>query len=213
MVEVWIPWRDHPSRRRGRAFVEAWWTRHGFDVQYVDVPGDPFNLAACRNEAVRRSSSHVLVIADADTLPEYGPLTVAMKIAAAEGGTVLPYDEYRSLRADGSRQALARYPLERCNHMVVAGACSGVFVTTKRGWALHHGQDERFAGWGCEDAAWDIAHTTLIGPPMRVPGRVFALGHQSQDKDGAPTQNNFHRIALYLAAQGDPDRIRELVAP
>ena len=210
MTQVWIPWRDHPSRRRARTFVESWWRRHGFDVQHVDVPGDPFNLAACRNEAVRRSTSSLLVIADADTIPEYASLTVAMNLASAEGGTVLPYDEYRSLRADGSRQALAGVPLERCNHMVVPGACSGVFVTTKRGWELHHGQDERFAGWGCEDAAWEMTHKTLIGPPMRVPGRVYALGHQSQDKDGAPTRSNFHRIALYAAAEGDPARIADL---
>lgn len=209
-VEVCIPWRDHPSRRRALAFTRAWWNRHGYQVRLLDTDDDPFNLAAVRNLAVRTSTTDVVVLADADTLPERAPLEDAIRLAADGHGTVLPYTEYRSLRADGSRQAYAYVPLPRCNHLTIPGACSGVYVTTRDGWASHHGQDERFAGWGCEDAAWWITHTTLLGEPRRVPGRVFALTHDSQDKSGEATARNFGRIALYEQAAGDPVRISEL---
>lgn len=209
-VEVCIPWRDHRSRRRALAFVQAWWDRHGYPVRMLDTDDDPFNLAAVRNLAVRTSTADVVILADADTIPELGPLRTAIDLATDGRGTVLPYTEYWSLRADGSRQALAGVPLPRCNHLTIPGACSGVYVTTRQGWDRHHGQDEQFAGWGCEDAAWWITHTTLIGEPLRVPGRVFALTHDSQDKTGDPTARNYQRIALYQAAQGNRLVINEL---
>jgi hypothetical protein len=189
-----------------------WWHRHGFPVTRVDVPGDPFNLAACRNLSVAQSQADVVVIADADTVPQIDPLLEAVQLAADGRGTVLPYTSYRSLQATGSRQAWRGAPLEQCHHGEVPGACSGILVTTRDGWARHHGQDEQFAGWGCEDAAWWITHTTLIGEPRRVEGTVFAFTHDSQDKDGEPTRRNYSRIYAYEQANGDPARIRELAA-
>lgn len=210
IVEVVIPWRDHPSRRRALGYVMDWWHRHGFPVNRVDVPGDPFNLAACRNLGVAQSQADVVVIADADTVPQIRPLLEAVELAADGHGTVLPYTRYLSLQAQGSRQAWRGTPLERCHHWEVPGACSGIFVTTRQGWARHHGQDEQFAGWGCEDAAWLITHGTLIGAPRRVEGSVFAFTHDSQDKDGEPTRSNFGRIWLYEQAAGDPARVAAL---
>jgi hypothetical protein len=209
-TDVFIPWRDHPSRRAALAHVSQWWHDHGFTVHTVDAGYEPFNLAACRNEAMRRASSHVVILADADTLPEVGPLMHAMALASDELGTVLPYTEYRSLRALGSRQAYAGAPLADCAHMVVPDACSGIYVTTRAAWARHHGQDELFRGWGCEDAAWWITHTALVGPPRRIAGSVYALTHDSQDKDGEPTRDNYARIYLYEQATGDPVRIAAL---
>lgn len=209
-TEVWIPWRPQPSRVRGFEFVRSWWEQIGFTVCTIDVTGDPFNLAACRNRAVELAQSRVVIVADADTLPELSSLDEAITLAADGHGTVLPYTAYRSLQARGSTQALTGRPLRDCHHITIPGACSGIFVTTKPGWAKHHGQDERFAGWGCEDAAWDITHTTLIGPPKRVEGVVYALTHDSQDKDGEPTRANYGRIHLYEQARGDRDRIEAL---
>lgn len=209
-TEVVIPWRDHPSRRPALSYCTAWWKAAGYPVRLLDTGHTPFNLSAVRNLAVATTTAEVVIVADADTVPERAPLAQAITLAADGHGTVLPYTEYRSLQAQGSAQAHRGRPLNDCHHLVIPGACSGIFVTTPTGWANHLGQDEHFAGWGCEDAAWDITHTTLIGPPKRVPGKVYAFTHDSQDKTGEPTRNNYGRIHLYEQAAGDPAAIRAL---
>lgn len=211
-IDVFIPWRPHPSREASLRFALAWWEAHGFTTHLIDSGHQPFNLAGCRNNAVRSASSHVVILADADTVPELPALLQAMALASDELGTVLPYTEYRSLGARGSRHAHIGAPLEDCSHLVIQDACSGIYVTTRGGWAKHHGQDELFAGWGCEDAAWWIAHETLVGVPRRIPGRVYALTHESQDKTGESTRSNYARIFHYEQARGNRERILELVA-
>lgn len=209
-TDVFIPWRPHPSRTAALEYALRWWETHGFRTHLIDTGEQPFNLAACRNLAVRSASSHVVILADADTIPELSPLLTAMSLASDELGTVLPYTEYRSLGARGSRHAHIGAQLEDCAHLVIPDACSGIYVTTRGGWARHHGQDELFRGWGCEDAAWWITHDTLIGPPRRITGRVYALTHESQDKAGEPTRTNYARIFHYEQAHGNRDRILEL---
>lgn len=211
-TEVFIPWRHHPSRITALQYATNWWKLHGFQTTLIDTDHEPFNLAACRNRAVREARSDVIVIADADTIPEIPALLHAISLASDGHGTVLPYTEYRSLGATGSRQAYAGSPLEDCAHITIPDACSGVYVTTQAGWDRHLGQDEHFQGWGCEDTAWWITHETLIGEPLRVPGAVYALTHESQDKTGEPTIANYARIHHYEQARGNQERILQLAA-
>lgn len=211
-TDVFIPWRAQASRLQSLEYARTWWESHGFRVHLIDTDHQPFNLAACRNLAVRSASSHVVILADADTVPELRPLMQAMTLATDELGTLLPYTEYRSLGARGSREAHLGKPLDQCTHLTIPDACSGIYVTTRAGWARHHGQDELFQGWGCEDAAWWITHETLLGAPHRTTGRVYALTHESQDKTGEPTINNYARIYHYEQARGNRERILELAA-
>ena len=89
---------------------------------------------------------------------------------------------------------------------LVRGACSGVYVTTPRTWAAHGGQDERFRGWGFEDAAWYLAHEALLGePPIRHEGRVYAL-HHAPRCGPARVRANAALMDRYRAAEGDPLR-------
>lgn len=216
-ILVGIPWRSQPHRLYAHDLTVD--TYRGFlpDATIVDVDTDHavFCLAACRNEIIRCAEAGgygVAVIGDADTLVEPGPLHAAIEAAAGDTRVHLPYTEYRSLREDGTKQFLTGTPLERCNHLVVDGACSGVYVTTPETWWAHGGQDERFLGWGGEDAAWLAAHKALLGAePARHAGRVFALHHQSQVKEGDQYTANFALVYRYLQAEQDPDVMRALI--
>lgn len=219
-VLVGIPWREQPHRvyahdltvRRYRDLLPD------ADVVDVDTDHDLFCLAACRNEIVRRaeaSAYDVVVLADADTLPERGPLLEAVEQARYSRFVHLPYTEYRSLRRDGTDQALDGVPLERCAHVTIPFATSGVYVTTPASWWASGGQDEHFQGWGLEDFAWLIAHRTLLGAdPTRHDGRVYALHHESADKHGDQYDRNVARYQQYLSAAetGDVNTIRALTA-
>lgn len=215
-VIVVLPWRPAPSRIPAYERVRAWYAQHlpELTVTTVDTDDDPFVLAACRNKAMQDAARDaVVVVGDADTLPEPGPLRAAIAAARDSDRVHLPYDEYRWLGSDGSAQFDAGTPLEDCAYELVIGACSGVYVATPRTWAAHGGQDENFRGWGFEDAAWYLAHETLLGgPPVRHPGRIYALHHAGEIRAGAHYEANAARMDRYRAAAGDPFAMAQLVA-
>ncbi|MFD7909082.1 hypothetical protein ACFV4G_43465 [Kitasatospora sp. NPDC059747] len=216
-IAVVLPWRSQPGRDYAHDVSVARWRRvlPAGAVIDVDTGDEPFNRAACRNAGVRRAArSHadVVVIADADTLAEEGPLRAAVEAAAASGLVHLPYTEYRSLNADGTAQHRAGLPLPDCSALAVQGACSGIYVTTPATWWATGGQDERFRGWGFEDAAWELAHTALLGaPPVRHEGRVYALHHPPGAKEGPQYEANAALCYRYHVAASDPDAMRALV--
>lgn len=212
---VVIPWRPAPTRVPAFERVRAWYASAlpEAEIVTVDSDDDVFVLAACRNLGVSLAApDRVVVISDADTIPEREPLRAAIAAAASSGRVHLPYDEYRWLGPYGSAQVEAGVPLEDSAFELVRGACSGVYVTTPRTWWSHGGQDPLFRGWGFEDAAWFLAHETLLGePPRRHPGRVFALHHEPEVRAGARFEANEQRMGRYRAASGDPEAMRQLV--
>lgn len=219
-ILVGIPWRSQPHREYAHALTLARYLEllPGAKVVDVDTDHDPFCLAACRNEIVRRAEAggyDVVVLADADTLSEREPLHAAIEAAASDTRVHLPYDEYRSLRQDGTKQFLTGTPLKDCNHLVVPYATSGVYVTTPATWWAAGGQDEHFRGWSPEDVAWLISHRLLLGAePARHQGRVYALHHDSPPKTGPVYDAAVTRYQRYLEAgnAGDVDAIRALTA-
>lgn len=219
-VLVGIPWRPQPHRvyaygltvQRYRDLLP------GAGIVDVDTDHEPFCLAACRNKVVRMAEAggyDVVVLADADTLPERGPLLAAVEQARYSRFVHLPYTEYWSLGRDGTDQALDGVPLNRCAHVTIPFATSGVYVTTPAAWWASGGQDEHMLGWGMEDVAWLVAHRTLLGAePARHEGRVYALHHESAVKVGDQYDRNVARYHRYLAAAdaGDVDAILVLTA-
>ncbi|WP_243074285.1 hypothetical protein [Microbacterium sp. SS28] len=218
VTRVVIPWRPAPSRIDAFERVVGWYRDNlpEAPLETIDTGDTPFVLAACRNAAMRSAGpEEVVVIGDADTIPEREPLVAAIRSAATSDLVQLPYDEYRWLGRSGSADYAAGTPLEHCAvEQVVHGACSGVYVATPRVWESHGGQDEGFRGWGFEDAAWLLAHTTLLGaPPQRHHGRVYALYHVGEKREGEGYEANAARMERYRAAAGDAQAMAQLVAP
>ena len=215
-ARIVIPWRPAPSRIDAFERVVAWYreTLPQIPLQTVDTGDTPFVLAACRNAAMRNAAAdEVVVVGDADTIPEREPLIAAIRAAADSPFVHLPYDEYRWLGRTGSADHAAGVPLADCTvEQHVEGACSGVYVATPRAWDSHGGQDEGFRGWGFEDAAWFLAHSTILGaPPVRHPGRVYALHHVGEVRAGAAYDANAARMESYRAAAGHPAAMVALV--
>lgn len=212
---VVIPWRPAPSRVSAYEFVTDWYARNVPEatVRPIDTDDDVFVLAACRNRAVASvPADEVVVIGDADTFPEVDALRAAVAAARTSGKVHLPYTEYHWLGREGTEQVRGGMRPEDCVYDLVVGACSGVYVTTPRTWAAHGGQDERFRGWGFEDAAWYIAHETLLGaPPVRHDGNVYALHHQAEVRAGARYDANAALMERYRAAAGDAAAMTQLV--
>ena len=214
-VSIFIPWRPAPSREAAFEAVTRWYADEfpEFSVRTVDTDDDVFVLAACRNRAVASAGvDDDVVINDADTIPEPEALLAAIAAARTSGLVHLPYTAYHWLGARGSAQYLSGVASEDCDHELIRGACSGVYVTTPRTWAAHGGQDERFRGWGYEDAAWNLAHQTMLGhPPQRHEGRVYALHHLAETRAGARFETNAALMERYKLAAGDGAAMRALL--
>ena len=216
-VLVAIPWRSQPHRESAFAHTWNWYDTNlpDADIAAVDTEHEPFCLAACRNKGARLAALgeyDVVILADADTIPEREPLMAAVEAARTSGLVHLPYTEYRSLRAGGTKQFAAGRPLEACSHLVVPAACSGVLVTSPATWHALGGQDERFLGWGMEDVAFLVTHRTIKGAEFaRHEGRVYALHHESATKQGPQYDKNVSLYQHYLDAAGDTDAVLSLL--
>lgn len=217
-VGIVIPWRQQRDRKYAFDIVYKWYQDNlsNAKIYIVDDEKQPFCLSGCRNLGVRlaeKDNMQVVVINDADTLPEIDPLLNAINSAFNNSYVYLPYTEYHSLMSIGTIDYLDGKSLKDCRHFVVPGACSGVYVTSPSTWWSHYGQDERFRGWGFEDAAWWSAHTTLLGKePQRVDGNVYAFHHSSQHKSGPDYKKNATLCAHYHNAQSDIEQMRLLAA-
>jgi len=211
-----IPWRPAPSRLYAFRRVVEWYSRilPAFRLVPLDTGDDLFSLSRIRNLAVTRASKadDVIVISDADTLPEREPLMAAIAAAPRSGRVHLPYTAYHWLGPSGTAQSEAGRALEDCDYEIVHDACSGVYVTTRSTWESHGGQDERFRGWGFEDSAWYLAHQTLLGAsPQRHEGVVYALHHVVERRDGPQFDRNVELMERYVRAAGDRREMRRLV--
>ncbi|GAA4264433.1 hypothetical protein [Frondihabitans peucedani] len=209
MVTVVLPWRPQPSRVEAFEAVSSWYRENLPEARVVTVDSDDevFNLARCRNlgvAGVEAAGDDVVVIGDADTLPQPAPLREALEACLTSGRVHLPYTEYHWLGRSGTAAFRDGTPLEECDFELVRGACSGVYVTTPATWWSHGGQDERFRGWGFEDAAWYVAHETLLGEvPRRHEGAVFALHHETQLREGPQYDANSRLMDDYRRASTD----------
>ena len=216
MLTVLVPWRPQPSRIEAFEALTAWYARHLPDavIRTVDSDDELFNLSACRNIAIASvdDENEVVIINDADTVPELEPLLAAIEAAATSNLVHLPYDRYHWLGREGTAQFLAGAEPADCAYELVIGARSGVYVTTPKTWWSHGGQDERFRGWGFEDAAWYVAHETLLGEaPRRHAGAVYALHHETQLREGPQYDLNAALMDRYTASSVSREAMAQLV--
>ena len=86
---VLIPWRPQPSRVSAFDAVVAWYRENlgDVDIRTVDSDDEVFNLARCRNLGIASidDENSVVIINDADTIPELDALLEAIAQAATSG--------------------------------------------------------------------------------------------------------------------------------
>lgn len=179
----------------------------------VDVDG-VFSRARVRNEAVRRAGEGVVVLCDADTVPEEQPLRDAVAGAAEDGRLHLPYTRYRALTPEATLAVYARGVDP--HHAPVAEESrrpiGGIWVIRADAWWAAGGMDEAFVGWGFEDDAFWAAASVLLGPPVRHDGVITHLHHKPAANVRSPEyRRNQARYQQYVRARRAPAAMRRLV--
>lgn len=218
-VAAVIPWRPgSPERNAHHATVRAHLATLLPDAVHLNVDSGhtPFSRAGSRNEGVRQAQAagaDVVVICDADTLAEPEPLHAAID-GAADGVMHLPYTWYRGLSPAGTRAHLAGVEPGHCHaELEHEWATGGIIVIRPDAWWAMGGMDERFTGWGFEDAAARVCADALLGPTVRHPGTITHLWHPPETNLGSPQHiANGKHCQRYVDATGDPDALRALIA-
>ena len=203
MIDVCIPWRTHPDRVPAFKRVKAWYEERGYNVITADSrKHEIFNVAASRNLAVSKASSDVVVVADADTIPDETALNIALQSPV---GVVYPFDRYRYLTVESVELPADEWVVDR----EYRSSVGGLFVCTSDTYWSIGGQDERFTRWGAEDNAFWMAADTLASV-TRIPGVVHAFGHDA-DRDLSMQNPGLVRRELYRFAHRNPALMRELI--
>lgn len=218
-VAVVIPWRPGtPERNAHHEYVRAHLANLLPDAVHLDVDSGhtPFSRAGSRNEGVRQAEAagvDVIVLCDADTLPEPGPLHAAIG-AATDGLLHLPYTWYRGLSASGTAEFLEGAPAVECpTDLAHEWSTGGVLVIQPRAWWQVGGMDERYVAWGFEDAAFKIAVDALLGPTVRHDGTITHLWHPPESNLGSPQHvANGQLCQRYVDATGNADALRAIIA-
>lgn len=170
-----------------------------------------FNTAAARNHCIDQSPTEIVVINDADTIPDKSALIEAIEYVSQTGQTCLPYTRYNIVDHQATINYLDGQPINPRACQVYLPAVGGILVTTKAMWDQHNGQDERMFGWGYQDTAWHIAYETLIGKMHRIDGDIYSLSHKLAER-GANIINNQSQFQRYLNAKDDIKAMTDLVS-
>ena len=177
----------------------------------------PFNKSAAVNKAAKMASNDILMVCDADIafdmdliknsleivndVPWISPFCERWDLTHVSTNEVLkaPCDvEMKSFGIDVKR----KYKEVRCR----AGS---VFIMTKKNFYKVGGFDERFAGWGFEDSAFELAARYTIGDCAEIDNIVYHLWHPLGDNQ-FPHHTEWNRLLyeeyIYHFVHGDLPR-------
>jgi len=215
-----IPWREQPSRIGLFKEVKNWYKTNlpGIEIIYSNKPGEFWNAAASRNDGVKRAQEagcDVVIINDADTIPEIEPLLEAINFCQVGNMIHNPYSHCKVFSKEETFRFYDGMKLQdiHCRN-VFTTSNGGVYVCTPEAWWSVGGMDEKFVQWGYEDSALEVAHIIIKGTKLvKHLGHIYSLKHQEQFHDKGYTENEQKNRQLYLKylAISSPEEMLKLV--
>lgn len=224
-VALVMPWRPStPEREATMHFVHDHLLHALGPVEVVLADDDhlTFNRGRALNLGVARTSASVLVLADADL---WVP-TDALQRAVANvdiASYVVPFRELIALDAVASERIVAGtmavdhdWRTEMPEHIELdwpRRSTGGLNVLRRDVFDAAGGFDPRFVGWGYEDSAFDIALSTLVGPPIWLDACAVHLWHpvDATRHDSGLQAEGLALCRRYEEASGDADKVRTLI--
>lgn len=192
-VSILLPWRPDGGIR-DRVFygyVLPKWTETGADVCVGedDLTG-PFNCSRAQNRAFRQAKHDLLFMIGADTLPDLSTLWHAhRKLSTVPLPGPCPWVPLFAHTGYYSREDTERILSGADPDMIefdyVLPFCTGPVALTRDAYVATGGMDERFSGWGYEDAAFRQTLAGLFGAPPALPATARCFWHETD-----------HRIAV-----------------
>lgn len=207
------PWRKNAVEYVYKAYKAIALEHGNMEVRVASDDSKDYSRAAMRNKAVEWSDNGVVVLADADILPNPIPLLSAIR-CAQKGGMHLPYNYYRALSKDSTSLYYANNYLD-VNSLPMAydsyDSTAGIIVIRKDQWWKAGGMDERITGWGWEDTAFYAAAETMLGPVKRHKGTINHLWHPFAGEIGSEGYLKNKAIYERYEAAKTPRQLEEIL--
>jgi hypothetical protein len=242
LVSILVPFtpeKNSDHRERVWRWIEARWRATVPDAEIVvgvdpGTPPGPYSKTSAINDAYRRASGDVFVIADADAWLEPKAFHRAVDVARRTNKLVVPWRFVHRLSEEDTDRIIAGDPsakVEMTPDMMMAAfngpdpVTAGTLVVISRdAFETVEGMDPRFRGWGMEDVAFGRACETILGPNVYGNEEVISLYHprpsleqRGRVWDGEDTDvpvsahPNLELAKLYDGAIRDPDKMLAIV--
>lgn len=232
-VSILVPFRAEVSNM---ARSEAWlwnqqrWTALFPDAELVvgeDTGGSPFSKSCAVNDAYQHSTREVLVIADADAVPDYELIARGVATAEERARLVVPWGRITRLCERDTRFLLRQPPeadLPRRKWVADSSSPSPhtaatLIIITRADFEMVNGMDERFRGWGHEDVSFWRCCAKMQGMPIEIRrmhmltlwhSRPYAEGGRVWEGEQRPNEINRYLAKRYQFAR-NRDEMQALV--
>lgn len=230
-----IPWRSYPDRTEALDAVLNWYKENfpGIPIFFADRGGEHWQHSASRNDGVKQAQEahcDLVIINDADTIPELDSLNSAIQAAKADRFIHNPYTICKYLSDHYTKQYLNKsislkdipsgsqdkiYDANGIKEIwEINWACGGIFVCQTDAWWDLGGMDEKIVH-GPEDLCFQRVHEVVKGIPIvKHNGTIYALSHKQRERvtmvDRIMEFNNLRLYNLYMN-ENNPKNILELV--
>ena len=185
-------------------------------VLVVDSGHEPYSRAASRNLGVRQAEglgADVVVLNDADSIPEAEPLKRAIEESYNDGLIHHPFNTVWSLIPKSTKR-IGNTPLGQLRNRAISRSGpsqGGIWVCRPDVWWGSGGQDERFTGYGAEDRAHLAATNTILGQSVIHEGVLLCAYHDRQlGTHETWDYNDVELLTRYHNAFGDAEALRKI---
>lgn len=213
MLSILVPRQADDGRRDQLwSWCQKRYRATGAEIVIGEDHGTPFSLPVAINAAAAKANGDVFFIGSADVAVDYAWLTEAERHVDQEPMQSVRCSRIHLLSQEITDALLERDPtttvLTEEGNPVVAGSV-GCIVFSRQLFELAGGMDERFRGWGPEDAAFHMALTTIGAPSFILDGDLRHLWHQP----ASGSWGSDHRQLLneYEQAWGDKAKMELVV--
>jgi glycosyltransferase involved in cell wall biosynthesis len=181
---------------------------------------EPFSRSKARNDAYRKATRDVFLVADADTMFHRDQIEAGVTLVKESGVWVLPYLWYYNLAQEFTEQVLKSQPdvtiaepdhPSQWEHRLESWA--GLLLMPRKAYEEVGGYDERFVGWGYEDNSFQLAVDTIWGPFQRLAcGYCLHLWHPPGLGFASPNIAQSRMLwNQYRSASGRAERMKRVV--
>jgi len=228
-VSVLVPYNPSSSHwERMLARTQDEWNRQiardagDLDIEVVvgvqRTPG-AMRVAECVNRAAAVAGGDVFALWGADHWPDVRRLRWTVETMERTGSAWQPMFQHTAILSRATTELIlagqAEATEERATWADSVPMCVGILAIGRAAFEDVGGEDERFVGWGMEDAALREALDVLHGTPPEGPdyGAVLlSMWHPVQNHDDGNAKRNVEIYASeYLAAKRDPVAMRAVL--
>jgi hypothetical protein len=204
-VSVLVPWRsEDPQRIKVWEFCKREWEILGVELcEGVDTDYGPFSTAKACNDAFKKSTRPYLMTTGADIIPDFTMVESGLHILKTQQRSWVPLARETSYFDQPTTERIlahGRWWDEVCDPTAYVPFQTGVMLIERELYEESGGHDERFTGWGGEDAAFRRVIHLLDGDSTPIELSLRCLWHDP-GRRSTMSARNFALCDEYHALQ------------